>query len=226
VSAFPKTRAAAVSIATDGASNPARIRAAIVLARLRACEDALASGNREMTAPVASLLRSLVIAARDLAGHGWPRAATTQTLPRSPPWTPRPARPSRLTWMRSSHECSGHGLPVPCVQDRTTMTGTVPVPAVARLARSGISRTGRHAPRGGKAGSHGHRADRRPLRILPSAHQPSLNRSPTPCRRPSGGWHWPTGWSSPDSRTTTCCGLAGGISSALPCSIRRSRGLA
>jgi hypothetical protein len=69
MSAFPKTRAAARYAARHAWGELARARAAVVLARLGACEGIPAGG--EVPAVFHGLLRDLVLAVRDLAGPAW-----------------------------------------------------------------------------------------------------------------------------------------------------------
>ena len=71
MSVFPKTRAAAGYIAGTGPGELARTRAAILLARLGACEDILSGGEGDVPAGLRGLLRDLVLAVRDLAGPAW-----------------------------------------------------------------------------------------------------------------------------------------------------------
>jgi hypothetical protein len=71
VSVFPKTRAAAGYIAGTGPGELARTRAAILLARLGACEDILPGGEGDVPAALHGLLRDLMLAVRDLAGPAW-----------------------------------------------------------------------------------------------------------------------------------------------------------
>jgi hypothetical protein len=69
---FGKTRAAAEYAALHARADLVRVRAAALLQELAAFETALAGGNgRERAAVSAALLRSLVIAVRDLAGPAW-----------------------------------------------------------------------------------------------------------------------------------------------------------
>jgi hypothetical protein len=75
MSVFPKTRAAAGYAARHARSELARARAAVLLARLGACEDLLPGGDGDVPAAVCGLLRDLVLAARDLAGPAWLEAA-------------------------------------------------------------------------------------------------------------------------------------------------------
>ena len=71
MSVFPKTRAAAGYIAGTGPGELARARAAILLARLGACEDILPGGEGDVPAALHGLLRDLMLAVRDLAGPAW-----------------------------------------------------------------------------------------------------------------------------------------------------------
>jgi hypothetical protein len=71
MSTFPKTRAAAGYIARHGPGELARARAAILLAKLGACDDLLPGGDGGVPAALHGLLRDLVLAARDLAGPAW-----------------------------------------------------------------------------------------------------------------------------------------------------------
>ena len=71
MSVFPKTRAAAGYIAGTGPGELARTRAAILLARLGACEDILTGGEGDVPAALHGLLRDLMLAVRDLAGLAW-----------------------------------------------------------------------------------------------------------------------------------------------------------
>jgi hypothetical protein len=69
---FGKTRAAAEYAALHARADLVRVRAAALLQELAACETAPAGGNgRERAAVNAALLRSLVIAVRDLASPSW-----------------------------------------------------------------------------------------------------------------------------------------------------------
>ena len=74
MSAFPKTRAAARYAARHSRSELVRARAAVLLARLGACEDVPAGGD--VPAVFHGVLRDLVLAARDLAGPAWLAAAS------------------------------------------------------------------------------------------------------------------------------------------------------
>jgi hypothetical protein len=73
MSAFPKIRAAARYAARHARGELARARAAVVLARLGACEGIPAGG--EVPAVFHGLLRDLVLAVRDLAGPAWLEAS-------------------------------------------------------------------------------------------------------------------------------------------------------
>ena len=69
---FGKTRAAAEYAALHALADVTRVRAAVLLQELAACETALADGKGRQSAAVsAALLRSLVITVRDLAGPAW-----------------------------------------------------------------------------------------------------------------------------------------------------------
>jgi hypothetical protein len=73
---FGKTRAAAEYAASHALADLTRVRAAVLLQELAACETALADGNGRQPAAVgAALLRSLVIAVRDLVGAAWLEAS-------------------------------------------------------------------------------------------------------------------------------------------------------
>jgi hypothetical protein len=67
---FPKTRAAARYAARHGPGEPARARAAVLLAKLGACETALAGGDASPPV-VCGLLREVMLAAGHLAGPAW-----------------------------------------------------------------------------------------------------------------------------------------------------------
>jgi len=109
MSVFPKTRAAAGYIATAHAGELARARAAILLARLDACDDIL-SGDGGVPAALHGLLRDLVQAVRDLAGPAWLDASshdpdvTAFTVLQAAASPPDPARTdeicSRVLWAR------------------------------------------------------------------------------------------------------------------------------
>src|SRR5689334_14325912 len=75
VSVFPRTRAATGHAALHGPPGPARTRAAVVLARLDACDYLLAVGNGHAPAAVHGALRDLVLAVRDLASPAWLQAS-------------------------------------------------------------------------------------------------------------------------------------------------------
>lgn len=75
MSVFPKTRAAAGYIAGAGPGELARARAAILLARLGACDDILPGSDGDVPAAACGLLRDLVLAVRDLAGPAWLEAS-------------------------------------------------------------------------------------------------------------------------------------------------------
>lgn len=113
MSTFPRTRDAAASIARHAPGEPARARAAALLAVLRIL-DGIPAGS---DAPAAghAMLRDLVLAARDLAGQSWlaasddPRAAAFTALEAVPVPPPHDeldeiisgalrARFSRLLW--------------------------------------------------------------------------------------------------------------------------------
>jgi hypothetical protein len=71
VSTFPKTRAAAGYAARHGRTEFTRTRAAVLLKRLNTYEAAMAGASGQLPATVAGLLRSLVLATRNLAGPAW-----------------------------------------------------------------------------------------------------------------------------------------------------------
>lgn len=112
MSTFPRTRAAATSIARHVPGERARARAAALLAVLRVLDD-IPAGS---VAPAAShaMLRDLVLAARDLAGRSWlaasddPRAAAFSALEAAP--VPPPcdeldeiiSSALRARWLRSA----------------------------------------------------------------------------------------------------------------------------
>lgn len=75
MSVFPKTSAAAGYPARHARSELARARAAVLPARLGACEDLPPGSDGDVPAAVCGLLRDLVLAARDLAGPAWLEAA-------------------------------------------------------------------------------------------------------------------------------------------------------
>lgn len=68
---FRKTRAAAEAIARHARSELTRARAAALLEQLAAWETAADGNDRQRAAADAGVLRSLVIAVRDLVGTGW-----------------------------------------------------------------------------------------------------------------------------------------------------------
>ena len=73
---FAKTRAAAEYAALHARADLSRARAAAILQELVACETALADRNgRQPDAVSAGLLRTLVIAVRDLVGPAWLEAS-------------------------------------------------------------------------------------------------------------------------------------------------------
>jgi hypothetical protein len=96
MSVFPKTRAAAGYIAGAGPGELARARATILLARLGACED-IPPGDGDVPAALPGLLRDLVPAVRDLAGHAWLDASgadpdvAASTVPQAAASPPDPA---------------------------------------------------------------------------------------------------------------------------------------
>jgi hypothetical protein len=71
MSAFAKTRAAAEYAARPARTELARTRAAVLLTRLSACEAAMTGGDGQPPVVAAGLLRSLVLAVRDLARPAW-----------------------------------------------------------------------------------------------------------------------------------------------------------
>jgi hypothetical protein len=132
VSAFPKTRAAAGYIAGAGPGELARARAAILLARLGACDDLLPGDEAGVPAALHGLLRDLVLAVRDLAGPAWLDASaddpdvtafTVLQAAASPPDRTRIDEIcSRLLWARYApgtgrddpgHRSAGPGQPAP-----------------------------------------------------------------------------------------------------------------
>ena len=68
---FAKTRAAAEYAARHSRTELIRSHAAVLLARLGVCEAAAVGGNGQPPVIAAGLLRSLVLAVRDLAGPAW-----------------------------------------------------------------------------------------------------------------------------------------------------------
>jgi hypothetical protein len=132
MSVFPKTRAAAGYIAGAGPGELARARAAILLARLDACDDILAAGEGDVPAGLHGLLRDLVQAIRDLAGPAWLDASGDDpdvaafTVLEAAASPPDPVRAdeicSRVLWARFSpgagrddpgHGGTGPGQPAP-----------------------------------------------------------------------------------------------------------------
>jgi len=71
VHSFRKTRAAAGYAAQHASPVPARVRAAALLEQLADWETAADAGIRQQPAADPGLLRSLVIAVRDVAGTDW-----------------------------------------------------------------------------------------------------------------------------------------------------------
>jgi hypothetical protein len=72
VESFRKTRAAARYAARNASNGLTRIRAVALLEQLAEWETTAADGNiRQQAAADPGLLRSLVIAVRELAGIGW-----------------------------------------------------------------------------------------------------------------------------------------------------------
>ena len=138
MSVFPKTRAAAGYIAAAGPGELARARAAILLARLDACDDILLAGEGDVPAALHGLLRDLMQAVRDLVGPpGWTPAAMTPTWPRPPSWKPPPAPRTRPGPTRSAPGCCGHGSPRPPAR----MTPAPMPPASRSPARPPAART-------------------------------------------------------------------------------------
>ena len=76
VSVFGKTRAAAEYAARHGRTELAHARAVVLLERLDACKAALADDDPQLRVTVAGLLRSLVLAARDVVGPAWLEASS------------------------------------------------------------------------------------------------------------------------------------------------------
>lgn len=117
MSTFPRTRAAAASIARHVPGEPARARAAALLAILRALDGTPAGSHPPAASP--AMLRDLVLAARDLVGQSWLaasddfRAAAFTALQAAPAPPPRDeldeiisgalrARFSGLLWARGA----------------------------------------------------------------------------------------------------------------------------
>ena len=76
MSVFGKTRAAAEYAARHGRTELARARAVVLLERLDACEVTLADDDTQLRVTIAGLLRSLVLAARDVVGPAWLEASS------------------------------------------------------------------------------------------------------------------------------------------------------
>ena len=119
VTALPQTRIAADYIRQHAQGSLIRSRATVLLKQLRACEAALASGNDGLPAIVDALLRSLVLAARDLAGSAWltanaddPEIAAFTAL-QATPVPPHPAdideAVSRALWARFASRGASSG---------------------------------------------------------------------------------------------------------------------
>jgi hypothetical protein len=108
MSAFPKTRAAARYAARHARGELARARAAVLTARLGACENIPA--DDAVPAVFHGVLRDLVLAARDLAGPAWLEASGDDpdvaafTALQATPVPPSPAELdeiiSRVLWAR------------------------------------------------------------------------------------------------------------------------------
>ena len=133
MSVFPKTRAAAGYIAGTSPGELARARAAILLARLGACEGILPGDEGGVPGAACGLLRYLVLAVRDLAGPAWmdangddPDVAALTVLEAASP--PDPARIdeicSRVLWARFAQAPAG-----------TTRATAAPAPASQHPAR-------------------------------------------------------------------------------------------
>jgi hypothetical protein len=132
MSKFPKTRAAARYAARHGPGDLARARAAVLLAKLSACETALADGDA--VAPVVhSLLREVILAAGHLAGPAWLAASgddpdiaaftVLQATPVPPDTAELDEIISRVLWTRfpppgTGRDGSGAPEPVPGVVAR------------------------------------------------------------------------------------------------------------
>jgi hypothetical protein len=71
MSAFPKTRAAAEYAVRHSRAELTRTHAAVLLRWLTACQAAMDDGAGQPPVIAAGLMRSLVLAARDLAGPAW-----------------------------------------------------------------------------------------------------------------------------------------------------------
>jgi hypothetical protein len=137
MSVFPKTRAAAGYIAAAGPGELARARAAILLARLDACDDIL-SGDGDVPAALHGLLRDLVLAVRDLAGPAWLDASSDDpdmaafTVLQAAASPPDPARTdeicARVLWARFAPP-AGQDDPGPGVPGQPLPRQPVPGPA-------------------------------------------------------------------------------------------------
>ena len=115
---FPKTRAAAGYAARHARGELTRGRAAVLTARLDACED-IPAGH--VPAVFHGLLRDLVLAARDLAGPAWLAAASDdpdiaaftalQAIPVPPSTAELDQIISRVLWARFAPPGpeTGHG---------------------------------------------------------------------------------------------------------------------
>jgi hypothetical protein len=126
MSVFPKIRAAAGYIAGTGPGELVRARAAVLLARLDACDDILAACEGDVPAGLHGLLRDLILAVRDLAGPAWLDASsddpdvTAFTLleaaasPPDPAWADEIC--SRVLWARFAPPGGG--------QDKDTAAST------------------------------------------------------------------------------------------------------
>jgi len=88
MSVFPRTRTAAGYIAGTVPGELARARAAILLARLDACDDILAAGAGDVPAGLHGLLRDLVLARQRPAPpalrHGCLRGLNVHPVQSSP----------------------------------------------------------------------------------------------------------------------------------------------
>ena len=145
MSAFPNTRAAAGYIAGTGPGELARARAAILLARLGACDDILPGGQGDVPAALHGLLRDLVLAVRDLAGPAWLDASgddpdvaafTVLETTASPPDRARIDETcSRVLWARFApgtgrddpgHGRTGPGQPAPSPARRRPLCDSRP----------------------------------------------------------------------------------------------------
>lgn len=98
MTAFPRTRTAARYALRHTSSDLTRDRAARLLKHLGACEAALA-GHGQQPGLTAGLLRSLVLATRDLAGPAWLTASASEPAVdafTALQATPAPPSPSEL----------------------------------------------------------------------------------------------------------------------------------